>query len=193
LTNYKDIRNWLFKGLTVETVLDGLEREGVAVRATSDPGALQRVIPLEDFSADIRRAAMQALPAYLAFFCLENSVRELVFERLAEEYGAEWWEERASSPLQKKITERQEKEGRNRWHVKRGAHPIYYTDFGDLKSLIQTHWERFEDLFPDQNWIVARLDELEASRNVIAHNNLLDDRELGRIHLYLQDWTRQVG
>jgi len=59
--------------------------------------------------------------------------------------------------------------------------------------LIQTHWEHFDDLFPDQNWIVSRLDELEVSRNVIAHGNLLDDRELGRIHLYLQDWVRQVG
>jgi hypothetical protein len=55
------------------------------------------------------------------------------------------------------------------------------------------HFADFEDLFADQNWVSARLDELEASRNVIAHSNLLDDREMGRIRLYLQDWIRQVG
>jgi hypothetical protein len=192
LTDAKEIRNWLFKSVTVETILDGLERDGVAVRAASDPGALQRLIPLEDFSAEIRSSAMRALPAYLAFFCLENSVRELVGDRLAEALGADWWP-KVPTGLQKKVADRQDKEGRNRWHVSRGAHPINYTDFGDLKSLIQTNWEQFEDLFPDQNWIVARLDELEASRNVIAHNNVLDEREIGRIHLYLQDWTRQVG
>lgn len=136
---------------------------------------------------------MKALPAYLAFFCLENSARELVSDRLAEAFGADWWDSKASGPLQNKVQERQAKEGRNRWHVARGAHPIFYTDFGDLKSLIQTHWEHFDDLFPDQNWVISRLDELEASRNVIAHGNLLDDREIGRIHLYLQDWVRQVG
>ncbi len=80
-----------------------------------------------------------------------------------------------------------------RWHIRRGEQEIYYTDFGDLRSMIQSNWTDFEDLFPDQNWITSRLDELEASRNIIAHSNVLDDREIGRIALYLQDWTRQVG
>ena len=51
----------------------------------------------------------------------------------------------------------------------------------------------FEDLFPDQNWLVNRLTELEASRNIIAHSNTLDKRELTRVRMYLQDWIRQVG
>jgi hypothetical protein len=124
---------------------------------------------------------------------LENSVRELVSDRLSEAAGPDWWEAAAPAPVKKKVEDRQDKEGRNRWHVSRGAQPIFYTDFGDLKSLIQSNWESFEDLFPDQSWIAARLDELEASRNIIAHNNLLDEREIGRVHLYLQDWARQVG
>jgi hypothetical protein len=116
-----------------------------------------------------------------------------VADRLSEEHGSNWWGACASTTLKNKVRERQEKEGKNRWHISRGDHEIFYTDFGDLKSLLQTHWALFEDLFPDQNWIVARLDELEASRNIIAHSNVLDDRELGRIQLYLQDWLRQVG
>ena len=88
---------------------------------------------------------------------------------------------------------RQEKEGRNRWHARRGAAEIYYTDFGDLSSLIQNNWADFEDLFPDVNWVVTRLTELEASRNIVAHNNLLDRREVERIKIYLADWIMQVG
>lgn len=193
MSSPEPLRSWMFRAITVETVLDELEEVGLAVRATTDPRALQRLVPLDDFSAAIRSAAMRALPAYLAFFCLENSVRELVAERLAERYGGTWWDEEATSTLRSKVLERQTKEGRNRWHVRRGEHEIYYTDFGDLKGLIQKHWELFDDLFPDQSWVITRLDELEASRNIIAHSNVLDDRELARIRLYMQDWTRQVG
>ena len=46
---------------------------------------------------------------------------------------------------------------------------------------------------PDQNWVSSRLDELAASRNIIAHSNVLEDREIERMRLYLEDWTRQVG
>ena len=170
-----------------------LESEGIAVRATADPEAVQRVLPLESFSLEVRRSAMRALPAYLAFFCLENAIRELVVERLRENHGPNWWEDRSTAPIQKKVRDRQGKEGKQRWHVRRGEAEIYYTDFGDLKDLIIGNWEDFEDLLPDQHWVSARLDELEASRNVIAHSNLLEQRELDRIKMYLEDWIRQVG
>lgn len=193
LTEPEIIRNWLFKALTAEDRLDRLEQDGLAVRASSDPRALQRVIPLEDFSADIRRAAMSALPAYLAFYCLENSVRELTTARLAENHGDIWWDTCVPAAIRAKVDKRREAEGQNRWHVARGVDPIYYTDFGDLRAIIQSNWADFADLFPDQNWVLTKLGELEASRNIIAHMNPLDDRELERIALYLHDWSRQVG
>jgi Swt1-like HEPN len=77
--------------------------------------------------------------------------------------------------------------------MKRGAGEIYYTDFGDLASLIRNNWEDFEDLFPDVNWVITRFSELEASRNIVAHNNSLDKNEVDRIKIYLVDWLRQVG
>lgn len=193
MTSEATIRDWLFKGLAVEDLLDNLELEGISVRAAEDPGAVQRVLPLEDFSPAVRRSAVQALPAYLALFCLENSIRELVAERLQDALGTDWWARGTSTELRKKVDQRQEKEGANRWHIRRGAQEIYYTDFGDLIAIIRRNWEAFEDLFPDQNWVINRLAELEASRNIVAHNNNLDDRELQRIRMYLQDWTRQVG
>lgn len=193
MTEQPSIRDWLFKGLATEDLLNHLETEGISVRAAEDPAAVQRVLPLEDFSPTVRRNAIQALPAYLALFCLENSIRELVVERMQDALGADWWDKGASTDLRKKVAQRQEKEGANRWHIRRGAQEIYYTDFGDLISVIRNHWGIFEDLFPDQNWVINRLTELEASRNIVAHNNTLDDRELARIRMYLQDWVRQVG
>lgn len=193
MTAPTDVRAWLFGGLVIDDILDRLEADGVAVRSAVEPGAIQRVLPLENYPLEIRRAALVALPAYLAFFCLENGVRDLVRERLAENHGADWWDSCAPTGIQTKVAQRREKEGASRWHARRGEHPIHYTDFGDLKSLITSNWADFEDLLPDQNWVTSRLDELEVSRNIIAHSNTLPDREVDRIRLYLDDWTRQVG
>lgn len=187
------IRSWLFKGLTVEHALNDLEKSGMAVRAATDPQALQRVMPMEDFSAELRRDGMKALPSYLAFFMFENAARELIVERLTERHGPDWWDQCATAAVKKNVAGRQEKEGKNRWHMQRGASEIYYTDFGDLSSLIQNRWEDFEDLLPSLDWVVSRFKELEASRNIVAHNNLLDDREVDRLKMNLADWTMQVG
>lgn len=191
--NRPQLRDWLFKGLSVESRLDELEIEGVSVRAASDPAALQRIMPLEDFPATVRQSAMRSLPAYLAFFCLENAIRELVNERLLESHGNQWWDTCIPTKVQGKVNDRREKEGNNRWHVQRGANEIFYTDFGDLFTIIQNNWSDFEDLFPDQHWIANRLTDLESSRNVIAHMNVLDTREIDRIKMYLEDWLKQVG
>lgn len=186
------LREFLFKGLAVEDALNELEKDGRGVRAPTDTQALQRVVSLEDFPASLRNAAMQALPAYLAFFCLENSARELISDRMAERHGTDWWN-KVSRSIQEKVEKRQAQEGKDRWHMKRGATHIYYTDFGDLKAIIQLNWTDFEDLFPDVNWVILRFTELEASRNIVAHNNVLEKNEIDRIKLYLVDWVRQVG
>jgi hypothetical protein len=192
VNNQTSLREFLFKGLAVEDALNDLEIKGLGVRAPTDTQALQRVVSLEEFPEEIRTAAMRALPAYLAFFCLEISAREVISDRMAERHGANWWDG-VSRSIQEKVEKRQVKEGKDRWHMKRGATPVYYTDFGDLKSIIQLNWVDFEDLFPDVNWVITRFTELEASRNIVAHNNVLEKNEIDRIKLYLVDWIRQVG
>lgn len=186
------MREFLFNGLAIEDALNDLESGGLGVRAATDTQALQRVVSLADFPETIRASAMNAFPAYLAFFCLENSARDLISERMLANHGSAWWAG-VSRGIQEKVEKRQEKEGKERWHMQRGATPIYYTDFGDLRTIIQMNWADFEDLFPDVNWVVTRFSELEASRNIVAHNNVLDKNEIDRMKLYLVDWIRQVG
>lgn len=187
------VRNWLFKGLSAESRLDELEAEGLRVRSDVDVNAAQRVLPIEGFSREIRRAAMESVTVYLAFFCLENAIRELVVDRMDVNLGPDWWEKAVSQKLRLKVEGRRTKEDENRWHSRRGEREIFYTDFGDLSSIMQSNWPYFEDLFPDQNWIMSRLRELENSRNIIAHSNVLEAREIDRVRMYLEDWVRQVG
>lgn len=188
-----NIRNWLSKAQFSEERLNELEKEGFRVRSEDSPGAIQRIMPLEDFSEDIRKSAIKSMSVHVAFFCLENSARELVVAKMSENHGGEWWSGKVPTAIKEKVLQRQEKEGKNRWHVQRGANPINYTDFGDLVQIVIANWSDFEDLFPDQHWITSRFNDLEASRNIVAHNNTLDQREVDRIKMYLADWLQQVG
>ena len=147
----------------------------------------------EDFSTPIRTQAVKMGALYQAFFCFENAVREFVADRLNESLGADWWQKGTTSAIRQRVEQRRRKEQENRWHSPRGDSEIAYADFGDLSSIITNNWAFFEDVFPDQDWIRTRLADLEMSRNVIAHNGVLNGREITRITLYLKDWVMQVG
>ena len=64
-----------------------------------------------------------------------------------------------------------------------------YSEFTDLKNIISKNWEDFKNVFPSQQWIFQKLDELEHPRNVIAHNNPLGKDDTKRIELYFADWV----
>lgn len=130
---------------------------------------------------------------YILLNCLENSTRNLIRARLEAAHGDNWWDQVKTREMDSKVNDRTRQEARNRWHQPRGRHPLNYLDFGDLKDLICNNWIYFRDVFPDQNWVITRLTELERSRNVVAHNNVLEDIEISRIQLYFGDWCRQVG
>jgi hypothetical protein len=130
---------------------------------------------------------------YVAFFCFENSVRELVAQKLRDSHGDIWWDTKVPQPIRKKVEDRKKREQKNKWHQPRSRSNINYTDFGDMPGIILNNWSDFEDLFDSQEWVKSRFSEMEKSRNVIAHNNVLEDAEIDRIRLYLQDWARIVG
>lgn len=130
---------------------------------------------------------------YVLFHSLENSARNLIRSRLESAHGEDWWNQVKTHDMEKKVRDRIKEEERNKWHQPRGRHALNYLDFGDLKDLICNGWPYFKDIFPDQHWVVARLSELEKSRNVVAHNNVLADTEISRLQLYFGDWCRQVG
>lgn len=135
----------------------------------------------------------QMAEIYVQIHCIENSARALIRHRLEAVHGENWWDLAASKEMKRKVMDRLALEKKNRWHQPRGGHPLQYSDFGDLKDLICNAWVNFKDIFPDQHWIASRLSDLEKSRNVIAHNNVLGDAEIRRIRLYFDDWCKQVG
>ena len=118
-------------------------------------------------------------------------MRDLVAQRLEERKGNNWWD-CVPEGVQKRVDQRKKDAEENKWHQAAVESNIDFTLFGDLASIIVKEWQEFEELFPSQAWIKQRLDELERSRNVVAHMNPLSDSEVERIEQYLDDWVRQV-
>ena len=87
------LQNFVFRGLLLYSTFEALEGMGVNSQPAEgvDKTVLEDAISLDDFSAPIRLQAVKMAAVYQAFFCFENSVRELVEARLRESLGNDWW------------------------------------------------------------------------------------------------------
>lgn len=189
-------QNFIFRGLLLNNEFEALEESGIITQQVPTIDSQERkdaAISIEDFPSKIRIDALKMSSVYMAFFVFENSVRDLIKERLSDRGGIEWWKKCVPQKIQKRVEDRRKKDEKNKWHAPRAAEDIAYTDFGDMANIIIENWTSFEDLFPNQEWVKTRLNDLEQSRNTIAHNNILEERDTQRIRMYLQDWISQVG
>lgn len=193
-TSLQHARDFVFRALLSLDSLQRLEDKGVYLRESHRRlGRFLGELSFAEFSASITDGAEQMSRIYVAFFCFENSARELVSQRLRDAHGETWWDTRVPPNIRSKVENRKRAETRNKWHQPRSKTDINYADFGDMPGIIVNNWEDFEDIFDSQAWVKTRFSDLEKSRNVIAHNNVLEDGEIERIRLYLQDWARIVG
>jgi hypothetical protein len=130
---------------------------------------------------------------YPVVYVFENSVRNLISNVMISKHGEKWWDTNVGAKIKEKVKSRIDNEGKNPWHGRRGAHPIFYTDIDELKSIITANWSDFEGIFANLQWVTGKIDEIEMSRNVIAHNNPLEDRDILRLKLNLEDWLKQIA
>ncbi len=186
----KKLKRIVFNGLLAQENLKALEGSGIGLRVPLSPTAK---LEETDFSPILIHEADGMATVYAAFYCIENSVRELIDDRLTERHGASWWSTHASPRIKKDADKLKAEEEKNKYHVPRASAMIGYTTFGNLAQLILNNWQDFSDLFPNQPWVSSRLNDLEISRNVIMHTGLLPDLEIDRIESIARDWVKQVG
>ncbi len=144
-------------------------------------------------STSVARDAQEMAKIYPIYYVIENSIRIVITRVLEKKYGMQWWDTRAPRPVQQRVAERKNSEAKKPWHGKRGAHEIFYSDFGDLRVIIEKNWSDFSSLFPSRQWITQRLDELEHPRNVLAHHNPVNKNDRKRVELYFHDWISLLG
>ena len=146
------------------------------------------------FTLRMRAEAEAMARHYAIFYCLENSIRALIDERLAEAFGADWWHSPNAVPPEVA----KECAANRRREVETGVTPrsesmIDYTTFGQLGDIIRANYDLFGGTFRDKGAVGRILHSLNTLRGPIAHCKALAEDEVLRLHLAMRDWFRQMS
>jgi hypothetical protein len=144
------------------------------------------------FEQKFREEAASMAANFRIFYCLENSIRELIREALEEHFAEDWWGKGVSQSI------RSEAEGLRQKELDMGAIPrsddlLDYTTFGQLANIIEQSKDAFEGRFTSFRAVNRLLWQLGMLRGPIAHCKPLAEDEVLRLHLSLRDWFRILG
>jgi hypothetical protein len=194
MSDAPSMREWLFRALSFETDAEQFRAAGIRIGAGANAefdGNLNSI--LAPFSVRKRTDAVKMASLYALLFCFENSVRDLVADRLADVAGEDWWSKKVSPNIQKSAQGIYEKASANAWLDGAKGRIIDFTTFGQLVKIIIDNWIDFDYLIPSQSWLNQKMNEMEDIRNFLAHSRIVSQREFDRMTLYIEDWNRQVG
>jgi hypothetical protein len=189
----KDLRDFLFRGLMFESEARHFQAAGIQVGADIRD-AEQKLLTeaLAPFSLQRRNQALEMARLYAILHCFENELRAFIRETLMEKAG-EKWAEGISPKIRKFAEDRRESAAKESWLEGEKTDLLGFVDFGHLSQIIIMSWDHFASIIPSQHWLSQRMDEIEKSRNFIAHNRMLLPSEFQRLYMYIADWNRVVG
>jgi hypothetical protein len=193
LSHGAEVQAFLFRAATTNSRVDEMVGDGQLLGATM-PTPADDGRTLSQFSFAVRTAARRMARVYELLFCFENSVRELIEDRLKEAYGVEkWWVDGIPEDIGKQAERLKDKEKQTPWHGPRGGTLLAFVDFPVLARIITERWEHFEDLLGKAAWVESVFDEVNQSRRAIAHTGVLSQHDAERMELRVRDWLRSVG
>lgn len=188
------LRDFFFRTLSFESEAERFR--GAGIRVGADQVTFEHSLmdeALADFPHEMRNRALKMARLYASLNCFENSVRDLIREKLETEYKSDWWSKGIPLKIQTHAEQRKQKSLENTWLEGDQENLLSFVDFSHLCQIIIDKWDMFSDLIPSQHWVKQRFDELEQARNYIAHNKFLLPSEFARVEMYINDWRRQVG
>jgi hypothetical protein len=189
----RDVQAFLFRAATTNGRADEMIERGQLLGASA-PAAASQNDTLDRFSFAIRVEARRMARVYELLFCFENSVRELIEDRLKEAYAVEtWWTQGVPDDIRRSAERLRDKEQQTPWHGPRGGTLLAFVDFPILARIITEKWEHFEDLLGKPAWVENVFDEMNQSRRAIAHTGVLSQHDVERMELRVRDWLRAVG
>lgn len=189
----KDVRDFMFRGLLFESEAATFQTAGIEIGASdsySEETLLQEV--LSPFSIQRRNDALEMGRIYTLLYCFENEIRDFIRQTLIENDGPDWTT-KLPPKIKKHAEDRRDTALKDTWLEGEKTDLLGFADFGNLSQLIIHKWDYFKDLLPSQHWIKQRMDEIEKSRNFIAHNRKLLPSEFQRLYMYIADWNRVIG
>lgn len=192
---YKDLRDFMFRGLLFEAEATQFQQAGIKIGADQTETE-ERLLAeaLSPFPVNLRNSALEMARLYAVLFSFENYIREFIRETLSDaENDGVGWVNKLPPKIKKHAEDRQATAVKDSWLEGEKTDLLGFLDFGHLAQIIVTKWEYFESVIPSQHWLKQRMDELEKSRNFIAHNRMLLPSEFQRMYMYIADWNRVVG
>lgn len=193
--HHDPLYSFVFKGLLTEEALDKAGRQARSVFSDEWESEASRRLGIALLDEELVKRARKMAVVYTAICAFENSVREFISKKLLEEKGENWWDLCVKPEIRTKADDRKNAEKDVRWLTQRGAAMIYYTDFGDLLSIMgkPDNWVFFEVHIVNLDWAKQIITTLEKSRNIIMHSGELEPKDIERVGTYIRDWIRQVG
>jgi hypothetical protein len=143
------------------------------------------------FDEKYRLEAADMAANFRIFYCLENSIRELICETLEEHFEENWWDE--INPTIKVAAEGLRQKEIDMGAIPRSTNLLDYTTFGELSTIIEQNKEAFEGRFTSFRAVNRVLWQLNMLRGPIAHCKPLAEDEVLRLHLSLRDWFRAMS
>ncbi len=182
-------------GMTNQMILSDLTRLettfGLDLGHLLQTGNAEEEAYYPQFAARVRAEAHRMARHYELFYCLEQTVRDLVDGALTEaKHTPDWWE---TDCVPQHI--RMEVAGRVKNEIdsgvsRRSEEELDYTTFGELGTIITANWDSFGSIFSSKKAVEKVVGSLNSLRNPIAHCcPLAEDEEL-RLRLALRDWFR---
>lgn len=101
----------------------------------------------------------------------ENSLRDLINDRLQGTYGAVWESKLGITEARRaRWAERLVSEERRSKGAPIEPRLLYYSDFYDLWEILRRNWDVFKEVFGDSKTLEVWMSELERLRDPNAHN-----------------------
>jgi hypothetical protein len=189
------IRAFGMTGLQLTTGLKNLENEyEVDLGHTPKPKVSRKIADYDQFPQELRAEAAKMSELYEVFYCLENSIRQMVEEMLEEVAGVDWWNSDRidENKIRKECSARRNKE-LNSGITPRSEKLINYTTFGELANIITDNWDVFETVFTSKAAVSNITNQLNLMRGAIAHCSPTDDMEQERLSIAVRSWFRLIS
>ncbi|WP_119839466.1 Swt1 family HEPN domain-containing protein [Pseudooceanicola algae] len=154
----------------------------------------RRLSQYAQFESDLRADAARMSEFYEVFYCLENSIRNLVKDALVDAEGSDWWNSgRVHDERIKKPCESRRKKEIDNAVTPRSELLIDYTTFGELSQLITGNWDIFGAVFTSKSAVSNVTNQLNLLRGPIAHCNPTDELEQERLNLAVRSWFKLIS
>jgi hypothetical protein len=144
------------------------------------------------FDQEIRAQAAEMAAHYELFYCLEQSIRELLVTTLFDKAGAAWWGSTVPPKIVEDVAGRIQRE-KDSGFSQRSDKEIDYTNFGELSVIITSNWDVFGAIFSSKRAVERIMNSLNLIRGPIAHCSPLAPDEVDRLLLTVKDWFRSMS